>query len=117
MDMNVGSPSADDYNKYIVISNPIRNDATMEEASSLGDIQQTVANFTVASQAAKAAQIASPILTDFRKTYVSKNSVSLVQNMISFLDANQTFWHDMSLTLYDMTQMSIDLKSKIDASK
>jgi len=49
VNMNIGSPEADDYNKYLVISDPITNDATMEQATSLEDIQANIAAFTDAA--------------------------------------------------------------------
>ncbi len=117
MNMNVGSPTADDPNKYIVISDPVRNDATMEEATSLGDIQQNIANFTAAAEAAKKAEIPSSVLTDLKKAYVNKTPIAFVQNMISFLEDNQTFRQNTSEALSDMTKMSNELKLKIDSSK
>jgi len=56
-------------------------------------------------------------LTDIAKTYANKNSIAFVQNMISFLQYNQTFWNNLSDALLDMNKMSVELKAKIENSK
>ncbi len=117
MGMNVGAPEADDYNKYIVISDPVVNDANMQQATSLNEINQNIDAFAAAVAAAKTTAITWAILDDVLATYGNKTANSIVQNMIIFLQDNQAFWNDLSLSLLDMTRMSIELKSKIENSK
>ncbi|MEI7920091.1 MAG: hypothetical protein WCH65_08310 [bacterium] len=117
VNMNIGSPEADDYDKYIVISDPVTNDANMEDATSLEGIQENIDALQRASLAAKTTAISGEILTDVAKTYANKNSIYLVQNMISFLQDNQTFWNNLSDALLDMNKMSVELKAKIENSK
>lgn len=57
MGMNVGAPEADDYNKYIVISDPVVNDANMQQATSLNEINQNIDAFAAAVAAAKTTAI------------------------------------------------------------
>lgn len=115
--MNISDPSADNYNKYIVVSDPVKNKANLESASTLSEINQNIENFTVADQAANEKLISLPTLIDLTKTSVNKTNMLLVQNMISFLKDNQLFRNNFSLSLLDMTKMSLELKAKIENSK
>ncbi len=117
MGMNISNPTADDYNKYVVISDPVKNKASLESASSLDEINQNIENFTLATQSAANNIIATTTLADLTKTYTNKTNIVLVQNMISFLQDNQSFWNGLSETLLDMTKMSLELKAKIESSK
>ena len=116
-DMNVGAPEADNYDKYLIISDPVRNAADSEPASSLQDIQDNDTVAQAAAEAAKTSEISSVILDDFVKIYGNQTNVVVMQNMITFLEDNQVFWHNLSSALLDMTKMSLELKNKIEKSK
>ena len=115
--MNVGAPEADNYDKYLIISDPVRNAADSEPASSLQDIQDNDTVAQAAAEAAKTSEISSVILDDFVKIYGNQTNVVVMQNMITFLEDNQVFWHNLSSALLDMTKMSLELKNKIEKSK
>jgi len=118
MNMNVGSPDADDYNKYIVISDPVKNDATMEEATSLEAIQANIDVFTDAAiSARKNTAISADAIDYLTKTYANTTNIVVVQHILSFLQDNQMFWNSLGESLLDMNAMSLELKVKIENSK
>ena len=85
--MNVDSPESDDYNKYIIISDPIRNNAALESSTSLEDINKNIAKFTAVAEAAKASKITSEATTEkIISAYANQKTKTLfVENMIQFL--------------------------------
>jgi hypothetical protein len=68
LDMNTSAPEADDYNKYIIISDPIKNKATLEQATSLSDVDANIANFAAA--ATTSTRISNEMIESIQKTYV-----------------------------------------------
>lgn len=115
--MNVGAPEADNYNKYLIVSDPVKNAADSEQASSLAEIQKNYANALVADEATNTSEISPEILDDFVKIYANQTNVVVMQNMINFLSDNQNFRHNLSTTLLDMSQMSLELQRKIEKSE
>jgi hypothetical protein len=116
--MNSSAPEADDYNKYIIISDPIRNKADLEGSVSLGDINQNIEKFTVAAQkSAEATQLSNGVIDDITTRYVQQTNILFVQNMITFLKDNQLFWNNLSQALLDMNKMSLELEAKIETAK
>jgi len=69
LDMNVSAPEADNYNKYIVISDPIANKANLEQATSLNDINANIAAFQKSAQAAQTANLSSDMLPAVISSY------------------------------------------------
>lgn len=117
IDMNVANPDADDYNKYIVIADPPKNDADMEEATTIEEIQANVQKFQAALDAAKTTKVSDENLNAIIDTYAQENSNEFMNNMITFLEGNQSFWNDLMWSLFEMNKMSLELKAKIDNSK
>jgi len=116
--MNAAAPEADDYDKYIVIADPIRNKANLEQATSLVDINKNIENVQAAALAAVAAtKLSNESLDAVVSAYSQQTSILFIQNMISFLKDNQSFWDNLSLALLDMNKMTLELKSKIENSK
>ena len=115
LDMNTSAPEADDYNKYIIISDPIKNKATLEQATSLSDVDANIANFAAA--ATTSTRISNEMIESIQKTYVQWSNIWFVQNMIDFLTDNQLFWENLRVALFDMNKMSLELETKIENSK
>jgi hypothetical protein len=114
--MNTGDPSVDDYNKYIVIADPVRTAAEAEFADSLDDIEQNIASFQAAA-AAKSGYISENTRDDLTRTEQNKLYVGFVNNMIAFLKENQAFRENMRQMLRDMNSTSAELTERIKSSK
>lgn len=117
LDMNASAPEADNYNKYIVISNPIRDNAVLEPANSLNEINENIQKFTTASQAAQAAKLSDSSITAVTTSYAQNTKVLFVQNMIDFLRDNQLFLDNFTFALLDINKMSLELRTKIENAK
>lgn len=117
MNMNISAPDADNYNKYIVIADPVKNDANMEEATTIEDIQKNIDKFSDAVAAANTNQISGNALNVVMDQYVQKPGNDFVINMIAFLKDNQSFWNNTIGALFEMNKMSLELKAKIENSK
>ena len=119
LDMNIASPEADDPNKYIIVSDYVINNANLQPATSLQDIDKNIANFQAAATAAKAIKIDGDAkIQKIIDAYAQQKTHTLfVGNMIQFLGDNQLFLQNLSDALLDMNKMSLELKAKIETSK
>lgn len=113
--MNTSAPEADDYNKYLIISNPIKNKANLEYATSLEEINRNIANFT--SAASNSIQLSDQEIENIRKSYVQWTNISFMNTVIPFLQSNQLFRNDLSSALLNINKMSLELKTRIENSK
>ena len=113
--MNVSDPTSDDYNKYIVISDPVKNKANLEQYTSLSDIQSNIDKLSGSVSAYT--QLSNDVVQSLSKTFAQGTKILFVQNMITFVQDNQSFWANLSRTLLDINQMSLDLKLNIEKSK
>ena len=57
LDMNASAPEADDYDKYVIVSDIIRNKANVQPATSLAEVQANIDEFTKAAEEAKKAKL------------------------------------------------------------
>lgn len=112
--INTADFVSDDYNKYIVVSDPIKNKANLEEATSLTDIETNIARFSKSNDYIK---VSTDIMDGLSKTYAQETQIVFMTNIINFLKDNQLFRHDFSQVLSDMNQMSFELKTAIENSK
>ncbi len=115
LDMNTSAPKADDYNKYLVISDPAKNKASLEQSTSLSDINANIENFSTSVNSYT--KVSDEMIDSIRTTYVQWLGISFVQNMVDFLQDNQLFWNNFSEALLDINKMSLELKTKIENSK
>ena len=113
--MNVSDPTSDDYNKYIVISSPAKNKANLEPSDSLSDIQSNIDKLS--GSISQYTQVSNDVVQSLSKTFAQGTKILFVQNMITFVQDNQSFWANLSRTLLDINQMSLDLKLNIENSK
>jgi hypothetical protein len=115
LDMNTSAPEADNYNKYIMISDVAANKANLEQASSLGDIRANLDKF---KDVAKSSLIIdSSTLDAIQKDYEKDINIMFVQNMRDFLTDNIVFWDNLAKSMLDITTYAIELKTKIDTAK
>lgn len=117
LDINVSSPETDDYNKYIVVSDPIKNKANSEPFASLADLQKNIDVFDASYTSTKHIVLDTQYLSPLVDSYASSSRMVIIQHMIDFLTDNQNFWSNMSMTLLDMNAMTFELKNKIEAAK
>lgn len=117
LDMNASAPEADNYNKYIVISDPISDNAGFEPANSLSEINENIQKFTTAASAAQTARLSATSITAVTTSYAQNTKVLFVQNMIDFLRDNQSFLNNLTFALLDINKMSLELKTRIENSK
>lgn len=115
--INSSAPDADDYNKYIVISDPVVNKANLESATSLVDITQNISKFKTAAAQANTTKFPIATLDDQAVAYSQQTSILFIQNMINLLKDNQSLWNNLSEALLDINNMSIELKTRIQESK
>lgn len=116
LDMNAGSPEADNYNKYIIVADPIRDNANLEPSSSLSDINQNIENLSIAANATENTKLSTETIDALLPTYSQHVNVLFVQNMIEFLKDNQSFLQNLSEGLLDINKMTLELKTKIENS-
>lgn len=116
LDVNTTDPTADDYNKYIVVSDPVRTKANMETITSLADINNNIEKFQKAANEAKSSLIDPSDFEYIVSTYAQGTNELFVQNMINFLNENQSFWHNVSVVLLDFDKMSGNLRTRIEES-
>lgn len=116
LNINTSNPSVDDYNKYIVIADPIKTNAEAEFANSLDDVQQNVETFRAADSIANKLLISLDLIEDVTSTQQNKMNTAFMNEMTSFLKQNQLFWEYMRQTLRDMNDMSSELVEKIENS-
>lgn len=117
LDMNADAPEADNYNKYIVVADPISNAAWSEPANSLEDVNENIKKFQTAAAAAQNAKLSGEVINAILTSYAQHVRVLFVQNMIEFLKDNQLFLQDLSESLLDINKMSLELKTRIENSK
>ncbi|MEI6775127.1 MAG: hypothetical protein WCL18_10580 [bacterium] len=73
--MNTSAPEADNYNKYIVVSDPIANDAALEPATSLTEIRENIQKFTTAASKAEEAKLSSETINAVITTYAQNVNI------------------------------------------
>jgi len=115
LDINTTAPEADNYNKYIVISDPVKNAASMQPASSLADLNQNIEDLS--ANVNSTTKLSDEAIDSMTKTYVQWANVVFIQNMVTFLKDNQLFLDDLSKALLNMNEMSLELKAKIQSAK
>ena len=117
LDMNASAPEADNYNKYIVVSDYNSNEADLKPVISLSDINKNIEEVTAADVKSKEAKLSADTIDGVLTSYIQNTNVLFVQNMIGFLKDNQQFLQNLSEALLDMTKMSLEFKTKIENSK
>lgn len=117
LDMNASAPDADNYNKYIVVADPISNDAWLEPVGSLTEVNANIQKFTTAANAAQSVKLSEDAINGVISSYAENTKILFVQNMIEFLRDNQSFLHDLTYALLDINTMSLELKTRIENSK
>lgn len=117
LDMNTTNPTADNYNKYIVIADPVRTAASAEFADTIDDIQQNIASFQAVQTAAEKLKVPENTISSLSRTQQNLLYVDFINTTISFLKENQSFWENMRQTLRDMSITSAVLTEQIKASK
>lgn len=115
--MNTTNPTADNYNKYIVIADPVRTAASAEFADTIDDIQQNIASFQAVQTAAEKLKVPENTIASLSRTQQNLLYVDFINTTISFLKENQSFWENMRQTLRDMNITSAVLTEQIKASK
>jgi hypothetical protein len=115
--MNTTNPTADNYNKYIVIADPVRTAASAEFADTIDDIQQNIASFQAVQTAAEKLKVPENTIASLSRTQQNLLYVDFINTTISFLKENQSFWENMRQTLRDMSITSAVLTEQIKASK
>lgn len=115
--MNVHTPEADDYNKYLVVADPITSEASKEPAFTVEQLQQNIDNMATLAQVAKPLYVSDTTLDAVVSTYEQNKHALFLQDMASFLQTNHSFWTTMMETLLDMTALSTELTRKIQDSK
>ncbi len=115
LNMNTTAPEADDYNKYIVVSDPIKNKANLEQATSLSDINENIQKFQDAT--ASYIEASDQTVDIMRKTYAQQNNILFMNNIIDFLQDNYSFRDNFAQALLDINKMALELKARIEASK
>lgn len=116
LDMNASAPEADNYNKYIIVADPISNNASLEPSTSLSDINKNIQDLSIAASATENTKLSTETLDALIPTYTQHINVLFVQNMIEFLKDNQTFLQNLSEGLLDINKMTLELKTKIEDS-
>jgi hypothetical protein len=96
LDMNSSAPEADDYNKYIVVADPISNNAGLEPATSLDEVNENIKKFATAASAARNVQLFPESVNAVVTSYAQNTKILFVQNMIDFLSDNQLFLNNLS---------------------
>lgn len=117
LDMNTSAPKADNYNKYIVVADPISNDAWLEPANSLSEITQNIQKTAAAASAATHIKLSDEAINGVITSYAQNINILFVQNTIEFLKDNQLFLQNLSEALLDINNMSLELKTRIENSK
>lgn len=117
LDVNASAPEADNYNKYIVVSDYISNNASLKPANNLTEIDQNRAETAAAADKTEESKISPETISAVITTYAQNTNILFVQNMIEFLKDNQLFLHNLSNNLLDMNKMSLELKTRIENSK
>jgi len=115
LDMNVSAPEADNYNKYVVVSDVAANEATLQQASSLADIKDNLAKFEDSAESYNA--FSNDITEAIKKDYEKDIGIMFVQNMRDFLKSNIEFWNNVAWTMMDINKYAFELKTKIDNAK
>ena len=116
LDMNASAPEADNYNKYIVEANPVNSNAGLQPSESLNAVNENIQNLAIAASATEKTKLSSQTIDDVLTTYSQNINVLFVQNMIEFLKNNQLFLQNLSEALLDINKMTLELKTKIQAS-
>jgi hypothetical protein len=117
LDMNTSAPEADNYNKYIIVSDYISNNAALQPATSLAEINQNIEEIAAAASKMQETRISSEAINTVITSYAQNANILFVQNMIEFLKDNQLFLNNLSNALLDMNKMSLELKRRIEDSK
>lgn len=118
LNMNTANIDADDYNKYVIVADVVRNEAMNEPINTLSDIEKNTEAFKAVHDLAIEQNLISPADFPFvTSTYVQQTNILFVQNMMEFLEDNQLFWYNATNDLLDMTRMSLQLQAKINNSK
>lgn len=68
LDINTTAPEADNYNKYIVISDPVKNAASMQPASSLADLNANIDQLS--ANVNSTTKLSDEAIDSMTKTYV-----------------------------------------------
>jgi NifB/MoaA-like Fe-S oxidoreductase len=116
LDLNTNAAEADNYNKYVVVGCPACDKADMEPIATFDDLKQNLEKFRLADEKSKEAKISTDQINDAITTYAQNNKIIFVQNMIEFLKDNQLFLENFRGALFDMAQMSLEFKTKIEES-
>ena len=117
LDMNASAPEADNYNKYVIVSDVIKNRANLEPATSLDDITTNIKKFEQAVASSQASKLATADISAAVISYNGNLSTVFIQNMIEFLKDNQLFWENLRGALLEMDNMSFNLRTRVENSK
>ena len=107
----LGISAADDYNKYIVLSDVAQYNADSEPSSSYEQTQANVQKFTALSAALQ------PSSQDTVSLYQQQKYVFLMDDMLSFLQSHQQFWEYTFTSLVDIAGYADTLEQKIKKSQ
>lgn len=115
--MNTANPDTDDYNKYIVIADPVKTAAYAEFAETLEDIEENINSFEAVSVAAKNLEASPRIRNTLLYNEQKTQYIDFINTTITFLKENQSFWENMRQVLRDMNATSATLVESIKNSK
>ncbi len=115
LDMNITAPEADNYNKYIVISDVAANKANLEQSVSLEDIQENIKKFQDSAKSYN--EISLTVIKALEKQYTNDINIAFVNNMRDFLKSNELFRHNVAQAMLDINKYAFELKVKIDNAK
>lgn len=99
------TPDTENYNRYVVVANPVQDNADLE-SSSLGTNNAESSFQAIADAWTK--KLKDPIAL-----YQSQKNALISEDVIAFLWAHQAFWEQTNTVLMNMLQDAIALKEKI----
>lgn len=115
--MNTTNPDTDDYNKYIIIADPVKAAAYAKFAETLDDIEENIKSFEAASVAANKLKASQDVIDALVRSEPKVQHIDFINTMIAFLKENQSFRENMRQVLRDMNATSATLVESIKNSK
>ncbi len=106
--------SADDYNKYVIVSDIYTNEAQQQPFVSLEALEK---NIQQAQYIANIQQVSSSKLLALRQQTTAQQPLSFLVSFQDFLDWQVAFWSFIAQTLVELNTMAYQLVSKVEQAK
>ena len=116
LNLNSSAPEADDYNKYIIISDLATNKWIMAPAVVIGDIDTNIDTAAAAAEKSKENVLTDSAVNSAIISYSQSTIIFLVRDMLDFLQANQSFMQNLTDSLNDVNSMSSQLMKKVESA-